>query len=446
MKLNVCRVKQVTAGLLLVLSCAYTNLVQAALDIELTEGVSGTIPVMVMGFQGQGYHAADPQNITAVIEHDFNHSDKLKALLIPDATTQTVVSSKSGADYVLTGVVKPLGDGRFEVTSVLRDLSHKSAQSTWLQAPIVFSETYTAHATQFRALAHRISDRVYLKVTGERGIFSTKVAYVNVKVQDGKRKYSLEVSDYDGFNPKVILSSLHPIMSPAWSPDGKKLAYVSFEKGRSEIYISQIMDGRRERVSNFPGINGAPAWSNDGRKLALALSKNEAQPHIYVMDLATKALSQVTKGWSIDTEPAWSSDGQRILFTSDRGGNPQIYQVSLMPGAASSSTPERLTYEGNYNSSASYLPDGKQILLLHRASKDFNIALLDMSSNRVFQLTQVGTDESPSAAPNGNMVLYATRDGDRGILSVISTDGRVKWSFPVRSGSFQEPAWSPFLN
>jgi TolB protein len=415
----------------------------SAVDIELTQGIAGSIPVAVAAFEGQGYLSSDPQNVTAVIDSDLNHSGRVKSLaaahdparvsgLMPAAFWRGL-----GADYVVNGHVKSMPGGHYAVDFKLQSIAANAG------APQdVLAHNFTAtNAGQLRSLAHHISDLIYEKLTGERGVFQTRIAYVVVQRANNKTRYALEIADMDGFNPKTLLGSPHPIMSPAWSPDGKKIAYVSFEKGRSQVYISDVSTGQRRLVTDFRGINGAPAWSPDGQRLAVALSKKEAQPHIYVVSLATGSDQQITDGWSIDTEPAWSNNGQTLIFTSDRGGAPQIYQVNLLNNQI-----DRVTYAGNYNASASYSPDGKQVVMLHRMDSQFNIALLDLTSGRLTELTDAGVDESPSMAPNGSMVLYATRQGGRGILGMVSTDGRIKLRLPSRNGDVREPAWSPFLS
>lgn len=426
----------------LLLILLFAPVAYAAVDIELTQGVAGSIPVAVAAFEGQGYTSTDPQNVTAVIDSDLNHSGRLKSL--PAAHDPSRVSGPMpaafwrglGADYTVTGHAKQLADGRYAV-----DFKLQSVPTGPGVTQDILAQSFTANAGQLRSLAHHISDLIYEKLTGERGVFQTRIAYVLVQRANNKARYALEVADMDGYNPKTLLSSPSPIMSPAWSPDGKKIAYVSFEKKRSQVYISDVMSGQRRLVTDFRGINGAPAWAPDGQRLAVALSKKEAQPHIYIVNLGSGGDQQITSGWSIDTEPAWASNGQSLLFTSDRGGAPQIYQVNL-----GSHQIDRVTYAGNYNASATYSPDGKQVVMLHRTDSQFNIALLDLTSGRVTELTDAGVDESPSMAPNGSMVLYATRQGGKGMLGMVSTDGRVKLRLPSRNGDVREPAWSPFLS
>lgn len=399
-----------------------------SLDLELTQGINSALPIAVNTF-GQDTAASE---ITQVIEHDLTLSGQFKIISGsqgPNAQSSPSTLKQLGADSVVTGRVRQVG-GHYEVSFTLLDAAAHGAT--------LLTKTYQVTANQVRPLAHHISDEVYQKLTGERGIFSTRIAYISV--QRGSRpRYSLEVADADGYNPQSLLVSSEPIMSPSWAPDGKSISYVSFEKKKAQIFTVSVETGQRRLITNFPGINGAPAWSPDGRHLAVVLSKS-GTPKIYNIDIATGTMKQLTFGDAIDTEPRFSPDGRGLLFTSGRGGSPQVYRLSLADGQIS-----RVTFEGNYNARASYTPDMKNIVMLHREDRNFNIGLQSVSGGPVASLTFSGLDESPSVSPNSRLVLYATRHQDKGVLGIVSIDGRIRMRLPAREGDVQEPAWSPYL-
>ncbi|MCX7119243.1 MAG: Tol-Pal system beta propeller repeat protein TolB [Legionellales bacterium] len=399
-----------------------------ALDLELTQGISAALPIGINAF-GYDDHA---RSLTTVITNDLKISGQFK-ILPAQGNGQSPLQywQQAGADSVLSGEVVPTGDGRMAVSFKLVDSAAQGRQ--------LLANNYVIQEGQLRALAHHISDEVYKKLTGERGVFSTKIAYI--LVQRGMRgaRYSLEVADMDGFHPQNLLVSSEPIMSPAWSPDGQSIAYVSFEKKRAQIYKVDVSTGQRRLITSFSGINGAPAWSPSGRELAVVLSK-EGTPKIYSVNMENGQMRQLTFGSAIDTEPKYSADGGSIIFTSGRGGSPQIYRLSLANGQVS-----RMSFNGNYNARASYTPNQQSIVMLHRSDRDFNIAVQDIHSGQVTTLTNSSMDESPSVAPNGRLVLYATHDRNQGILGMVSIDGRIRLKFPSRDGDIQEPAWSPYL-
>ncbi|MEM9621144.1 MAG: Tol-Pal system beta propeller repeat protein TolB [Pseudomonadota bacterium] len=299
---------------------------------------------------------------------------------------------------------------------------------------------YSVATSQWREAAHRIADEIYEEITGVRGAFATKIMYVLAQNAGTDRaNYRLEIADSDGEQSRTLLNSREPILSANWSPDGRRVVYVTFETGRPSIVIQDVDGPYRERLTNFKGINSSPVFSPDGKKLAMVLSK-DGDPEIFVMDLASRALRQITRHHAIDTEPSWTPDGRSIVFTSDRGGRPQIYQVELATNFL-----ERLTFRGDYNARARLLPDGKHLVFVHRTNGVFHIAWQDLERDNLQVLTQTALDESPSLAPNGAMLIYATQHQGRGILAVVSIDGRVKYRLPSSSGDVREPAWSPFL-
>ncbi len=398
-----------------------------ALDLELTQGINAALPIGINTF---GYDERS-RAVNTVIANDLNISGQFKVIRGQSSDASLAYWQKVGADSVLSGQVTPLSDGRVEVSFDLVDSASQGRK--------ILSNKFQVKEQQLRALAHHISDEVYQKLTGERGIFSTKIAYIMVGRGFGHTRYTLEVADVDGFHPQSLLVSSEPIMSPAWSPDGRSIAYVSFEKKRAQIFKVDVATGQRRLITSFPGINGAPAWSPSGKEMAVVLSKG-GNPKIYSVNLMNGAMRQLTFGNAIDTEPRYSPDGRSIIFTSGRGGSPQIYRLSLADGRIS-----RLSFAGNYNARPSYTPNQQEIVMLHRTDKQFNIAVQDMHSGQVTTLTNSSMDESPSVAPNGRLILYATHDRAQGVLGMVSIDGRIRLKFPSRDGDIQEPAWSPYL-
>ena len=336
------------------------------------------------------------------------------------------------AAYLVIGSARVGADGRTAVSFELYDIVAERQ---------VLTRQYTLDRSQWRDVAHKISDAVYEEITGIRGAFSTKIMYVLAKnAGSPNATYQLEIADSDGERSRTMFASREPILSANWAPDGKRVAYVTFETKRPTIVIQDVDGPYRERLTNFRGINGSPIFSPDGRQLALVLSK-DGDPEIFVMDLATRKLRQITRHHAIDTEPSWSPDGKSIVFTSDRGGRPQIYQVDLATNFL-----ERLTYIGDYNARARLMPNGKDMVYVHRRNGVFHVAWHDLERDNLQILTQTALDESPSLAPNGTMLIYATQDRGRGILVVVSIDGSVRYRLPSSSGDVREPAWSPFLD
>ena len=338
-----------------------------------------------------------------------------------------------GVEYLVIGHAEVDFDGKIAVVYELFDVLNQKQ---------LISERLKGDKSTMRDMAHMASDAIYEKITGIPGAFSTKIVYVLVNGLGTKAvRYKLEMADVDGARPRTLLESQEPILSAVWSPDAKQIAYVSFEKHKPCIFLQTIATGERTMLTDFPGLNSAPEFSPDGRRLAIVLSK-DGNAEIYVMDLATRSLTRVTRyPGAINTEPSWSADGQSLIFTSDRGGKPQIYKVALANGMT-----ERLTFDGDYNARGRLLPDGKHMVFVHRVDGIFHIALLDIEKDRTMVLTETSLDESPSIAPNGTMLIYATQDKGRGILAVVSIDGRVKYRLPSAAGDVREPDWSPFLH
>jgi TolB protein len=414
---------------------------QANLTIRITQGSDKATPIALVPFAWRGSGAL-PEDVTRIIADNLERTGlfapvpRENLVSLPSEASEVIYRDWRLLDvnYLLVGSIEEEAD-QLRINYEVFDVVNQER---------IFGETVTAKRSQLRSRAHFVSDRVYERLTGQRGIFSTRMAYVTAEQLSGRADYQfrLHVADADGQRSRTILTSREPLLSPDWSPDGKKLAYVSFERGRPAIYIQEVATGSRYQLTNFRGLNGAPAWSPDGKKLAMTLSR-DGNPEIYIYHLEEKRLIRVTHHYAIDTEPSWSPDGKNIIFTSSRSGGPQIYRVNLQSGNI-----DRLSFEGNYNARARYSPDGKEIFMVHRESGGglFSIAGLNMDTGRLRTLTTSPLDESPSVAPNGSMVIYALMQGDQGVLGVVSTDGRIQYELPAERGDVREPAWSPFLN
>lgn len=409
--------------------CGLTaSISHAALTIEITEGIESALPVAVVPFASSGA----PVDISAVVNADLERSGYFKMLAEQNMTSRPSSAQEVnfkewqslGQEYMVVGQVNNAG-GQYDVQFQLLDVN-KGGQ--------LLGYKMASAASDLRRTAHHISDLIFEKLTGKKGVFSGRIAYIT---SSGRQNHQLQVADADGYNPQTIASSVEPLMSPSWSPDGKKIAYVSFERKSAAIYLQTLATGQRERVAEFPGINGAPSWSPDGTRLALTLSK-DGSPDIYVLNLATRSLIKLSKSTAIDTEPVWSPDGGSIVFTSDRGGKPQLYVTSSQGGAE-----KRITFSGDYNARASFSPDGKYIAMVHGNGGSYRIAVMDMATRAINVLTSGPADESPSFAPNGSMVLYASKKGGTGFLSAVSIDGKMQQKLVFNSGEVREPAWSP---
>jgi TolB protein len=423
----------------LLLALLAAGSVHAKLEIEIIQGNAAALPIAVVPFQ---WRASGPPPITGVAEvvsSDLYRSGLFQPLDEADMVDRPrdAESIRFGTwrllktDYLVIGWVNdaPGGNG-FDIIYQLFDVHTQER---------LLSQITTVSLGDLRFGAHRVADAVYEKLTGVPGAFSTRIAYISATRLEDKQRYELVVADADGFNPQSVVGSPEPLLSPNWSPDGARLAYVSFEKGNSAIYVQEVATGARELVSSGKGINGAPAFSPNGRFLALTLSRS-GNPEIYVRDLTTGATRQLTNHWAIDTEPAWSPDSRTLYFTSDRGGKPQIYRVPAAGGNA-----ERVTREGEYNARASVARNGRSLAVANGRGNEYRIALWDLETERMRVLTPGVLDESPSFAPNDSMILYATREGDRGVLSAVSADGNVRQRLILSEGDVREPAWSPVI-
>ncbi len=425
--------------LLLLLSWSQSSMAQ--LTIEITEGQDNPSSIAVVPFEwrGKGQLAED---IPAIVSADLQRVGQFSPVAEEDMLGFPRQASEVyfrdwraiGAEFVLVGKISK--NGKKEPYVVQYELMDVFRQEK------LFSKRLRGSEKQLRDIAHKISDEVYETLTGIRGAFSTRILFVSAKnLGNAKFNYQLKMSDADGARPRTLLESNEPILSPTWSPTGKAIAYVSFETSRPAIYRHEVATGRREKLTNFKGINGAPAWSPKGRYMAMVLSK-DGSPDIYIMDLGTRKLTKVAPHYAIDTEPAWMPDGKSIIFTSDRGGKPQIYKVGIAGGKV-----ERLTYSGSYNARARYLPERNAIVMVHRQAGDrsFHIAIQSLDTGSIQILSRTELDESPTVAPNGAMLMYATQYQDKGILAAVSVDGSVKFRLPSSSSDVREPAWSPYL-
>ena len=409
----------------------------ALLTIEITGGSEAALPIAIVPFGVEGY--APPENISDIVSNDLASSGRFAPLEKRDLISEPHEGQQVNfqdwrllrSEGLLIGKISSQDGENYQVQFQLYDV-YKAEQ--------LVGKRYNVPASGLRNLAHQISDIVYETLTGEKGVFSTRLAFVSeMKNADGSKRYALQVSDADGANPRTVLQSTQPILSPNWSPNGQQLTYVTFENNKAEVYVQELSSGRRNSVASFRGLNSAPAWSPDGKKLALTLSKN-GNPEIYVLELASGNLSRVThNSQAIDTEAVWMPNGREILFTSDRGGRPQIYRVNADGGRA-----ERVTFEGSYNASADISPDGRNMAMLHAVNGKFHIAIQDLQTGAVQVLTDTTADESPSFAPNGRMILYATEQKGRGVLAAVSVDGRIKQRLGESGSAVREPAWSPF--
>jgi TolB protein len=413
-------------------------LAHAQLTIEITRGQENAVPIAIVPFGWESTGTA-PFDVAEVVAADLQRSGRFSTLDRKDMIDRPNAGEQIRfqdwrylkTDYITVGKLMPDGEGRFAAQFELFNV---------LNGQRLAGQRLTASADSMRALSHRIADIIYEQITGTRGAFSTRVAFIAAEGAPPQQRYKLIVSDADGENQRTIASSTEPLMSPAWSPDGQSLAYVSFESKASAIYVQTVRSGERRRVSARAGINGAPAWSPDGTTLALTLSRKDGDVDVYTLNLSTQVLTRMTFDPGIDTEPTWSLDGRKLYFNSDRAGGPQIYEIDVSnPNRAT-----RLTFEGSYNARPRLSPDGKQLAVVFLDRGNYRIATVDMASKAVQVLSPGRQDESPSFAPNGATLIYATQDRGRGILATVSIDGRVQQRLAATTGDVREPVWSPF--
>jgi len=428
-------IRYILLGLVLVVGSA-----QAADPLVISSGSDRAIPIAVVPFGWQGGQPL-PEDLANIVSDDMRNSGVFSPIPRQNMLSQPTQASEVifrdwkalGANYVLVGSVVPNG-GRLQIQYALFNVSTEQQ---------VLTGNVGGSTDQLRDMAHFISDQAYEKLTGVKGAFSTRILYVTAeRFSATNTRYTLQRADYDGARSVTLLQSREPILSPRFAPDGKRIAYVSFEQQRPRIFMQYIDTGRREQLTNFEGLNGAPAFSPDGNRLAFVLSK-DGNPEIYVMDLGSRAIRRVTNDSSIDTEPFWGKDGQTIYFTSDRSGKPQIYKTGVNGGGA-----ERVTFVGNYNANPKLSADEKTLVMVHRQEgfTNFQIAAQDLQRGSVRVLSNTSLNDSPTVAPNGTMLIYATRQQDRGVLMLVSINGRVRIPLPTAQGDVREPSWSPYLN
>ena len=411
---------------------------RAELVIEITRGVENPIKIAVVPFRVKSAGAFDV-DLARLIESNLERSGQFvrvrrdTMLSLPGPEDQIFYRDWRAIDseYTVVGSLERDTDGLL-VRFGLHDVYGER---------VLFAERIPGSSGSLRDIGHYISDRIYEALTGLKGIFSTRLLYVSAERRSEKdQTFKLILSDADGGRPQTIFQSSEPILSPAWSPDGSRVAYMSFRGKRAGIYVQTLATGEVQKVSDFPGLNSAPSFSPDGRKLVLTLSR-DGNPELYVANLRTGQLDRMTNHFAIDTEASWSPDGRSILFTSSRGGKPQLYMMNV-----SDKTVKRVTFDGDYNSNGAFTPDGESIVFVHRTNERFHIARMNLKTREIRILTETDLDESPSVAPNGTMLIYATSDEERGLLGLVSMDGRVRVRLPSVSESVREPAWSPFFN
>ena len=412
---------------------------RAQFVVEVTRGQTQAIPIAVVPFASAEVTAAS-FDIAQLVSDDLARSGRFRTMDVKDMVDQPHTGAniafddwrRLNNDYMVVGSLQNTGADRYSITYELYNV---------LTRQRLLGFQINANKPGLRVASHQIADAVFEKILGIRGAFNTRIAYIAALGHVPNKVYQLVVADADGENPHVITESKEPLMSPTWSPDGSQLAYVSFEQRLSTIYVQNLKSGERQRVAAHAGVNQAPAWSPDGKKMAMTLSTRDGNLDVYVLDLETQALSRITDDPGIDTEPQWSKDGQSLYFTSDRAGGPQIYKVGVRPG----DKPRRLTFQGSYNARPRISPDESQMCFVTQEEGGYRIATMDLRGHGDVQVITTGpADVSPSYAPNGAVVIYASRDHGRGVLALVSADGHVHQRLIASEGELQEPAWAPF--
>ena len=407
------------------------------LRIVIEDGIENALPIAIVPFGWSQAASVTPLDMAAIISQDLARSGRFDVMPEQDLPQRPVSRTdinygdwrKLGMENLLIGSMALTESGSYDIRFRLMDVYRQKQ---------IAGFSVSAQPDMLRRTAHQISDIVFEKLIGIRGAFDTRVAYVTVKNEADGKKFSLRLADADGANVEIMLESSEPLLSPSWSPDGRRIAYVSFEGRNSAIYVQDVVSGRRQKVAGYPGINSAPAFSPDGTQLAMTLSK-DGNTEIYIMNLANKRLRRMTRHSAIDTEPTWSPDGRKLAFTSDRSGGPQIYEIDINGGA-----PKRLSFQGSYNTRADYSPDGRYLSLVHGQDGAYRVGLLDTQDGYIELLTTARLDESPSFAPNGGMIIYATQGINGGRLAAVSTDGSIQQKLGDETVEVREPAWGPF--
>jgi TolB protein len=411
----------------------------AELVVEVTKGQDDAIPIAIVPFNSPT-EAAASFDVAQLVSDDLVRSGRFKSMARRDMIETPHVGASIGFDdwrrlnndYIVVGQLQLEGADHYNIVFELYNVLNRQR---------LLGYQISANKAGLRLASHQVADMVFQKILGIRGAFATRVAYVSVLGHLPNKSYQLVVADADGMNPRVVMQSNEPLMSPSWSPDGQSLAYVSFEGRLPTVYVQELKSGERRRVSARAGVNQAPAWSPDGKKLALTLSTRDGNLDVYTLDLASQAITRITDDPGIDTEPQWSNDGRSLYFTSDRAGGPQIYRVGIQPG----DKPRRLTFQNAYNARPRLSPDESQLAFVTQEDCAYRIATMDLRGRGDVQvLTKGHFDVSPSYAPNGAEIIYATRDRGRGVLALVSADGRVQERLVSSEGELQEPAWSPW--